>query len=98
MSMVIRRFGVLSVAKVFGALTAGMGLLIGLVIAAASAVGLGLSQGDEPRFIAAMFGAGAVVFLPIFYGILGLCMGALYAALYNLFAGMVGGVSIEVEQ
>ena len=98
MSMVIRRFGVLSVAKVFGALTAGMGLLIGLVIAAASAVGMGLNQGDAPTFIAAMFGAGAVVFLPIFYGILGLCMGALYAALYNLFAGMVGGVSIDVEQ
>ncbi len=95
--MVVKRFGVMSVAKVYGALTAGMGLLIGLVVAAASALGMGLSEGDEPAFIAAMLGVGAVIFLPVFYGVLGLVMGALSAALYNLFAGMVGGVRIDVE-
>jgi hypothetical protein len=56
-----------------------------------------LSEGDEPAFIAAMLGVGAVIFLPIFYGVLGVVMGALSAALYNLFAGMVGGVKIELE-
>ena len=95
--MVVKRFGVLSVAKVYGALTAAMGLLFGIIVAAASVIGMGLAEGDEPPFIAAMFGVGAVVFLPLFYGILGVCMGALSAALYNLFAGMVGGVSIDVE-
>jgi uncharacterized membrane protein YdcZ (DUF606 family) len=95
--MVVKRFGVLSVAKVYGALTAAMGLLFGLILALASAVGLGLSEGNQPPFIAALFGVGAVVFLPVFYGLMGVVMGALSAALYNLFAGMVGGVKIEVE-
>jgi len=95
--MVVKRFGVVSVAKVYGALTAAMGLLIGLFVAAASALGVGLSGGDQPAWIAAMLGVGAIVFLPLFYGVLGLVMGALSAALYNLFAGMVGGVTIEVE-
>lgn len=95
--MVVKRFGVLSVAKVYGALTAAMGLLLGLGVAAASALGMGLSEGDEPAIIAAMLGVGAIIFLPLFYGVLGALMGGLSAALYNLFAGMVGGVKIEVE-
>jgi hypothetical protein len=95
--MVVKRFGVLSVAKVYGALSAAMGLLFGLIFAAASTIGAGFSDEPSTPFIGAMFGAGAVIILPIFYGVLGLCMGALSAALYNLFAGMVGGVRIEVE-
>jgi len=95
--MVVKRFGVLSVAKVYGALTAAMGLMLGLFVAAASALGMGLSEGDEPAIVAAMLGVGAIIFLPIFYGVLGVVMGALSAALYNLFAGMVGGVRIDVE-
>ena len=95
--MILRRFGVFSVAKVYGALTAGMGLIFGILVALGSLVGLGMSGGDDPPFIAAMFGVGAVIFLPIFYGILGFCVGALMAALYNLFAGIVGGVRVELE-
>ena len=37
------------------------------------------------------------VALPIFYGVMGLLAGALGAVLYNVFAGMVGGVAIDVE-
>ena len=60
--MVVKRFGVLSVAKVYGALTAAMGLLLGLFVAAASALGMGLSEGDEPAIVAAMLGVGAIIF------------------------------------
>ena len=98
--MVVKRVGVLSVAKVYGALSAAMGLLFGLVLAAISVVagaGGGFIGDDTPGLIGAMFGAGAVIFLPIFYGCAGLVMGAIAAALYNMFAGIVGGVSIEVE-
>jgi hypothetical protein len=35
--------------------------------------------------------------LPIFYGAMGFIGGAIGALLYNLFAGMVGGIEIEVE-
>lgn len=95
--MVIRRVGVWSVARMYGALSAGMGLIIGLIIAIGSAVGMSLAEGDEPAFMAAVFGVGAVVILPIFYGLLGMLMGAIGAALYNLLAGMLGGVTLDVE-
>jgi hypothetical protein len=44
-----------------------------------------------------MFGVGAIVFLPLFYGVLGLIAGAIGAALYNLFAGIFGGIELETE-
>ena len=45
----------------------------------------------------AVFGVGAIVILPIVYGILGAIFGALTAAFYNLVAGMAGGLSLDVE-
>jgi hypothetical protein len=42
-------------------------------------------------------GVGAVVILPILYGVLGAIFGALTAAFYNLVAGISGGLSLEVE-
>ena len=97
--MVIRRIGVWSVARMYGALSGAMGLLIGLCIALASAVGMGLasSESDAPPFLAGMFGVGAIVILPIFYGVLGLVAGAIGAALYNVLAGFVGGVTVVTE-
>lgn len=101
--MVIRRFGVWSVAKLYGALLAAMGLLFGAVIALASMIGgaAGALGGDGPASaagpMAMMFGVGAIIFLPIFYGVLGVVMGAISAALYNLFAGLIGGIEVETE-
>ena len=95
--MVIRKVGIWSVARMYGALSGGMGLLIGLIIAVASVVGLSLAEGDEPPFIAAAMGVGAVVIVPLFYGVIGICAGAIGGALYNLLAGIVGGVTIEVD-
>lgn len=95
--MVIRRFGIWSVARLYGLLSAAMGLLVGLGIAVASTVGMSMAEGDEPPFLAGIFGVGAVVILPIFYGVMGICAGAIGAALYNLLAGVVGGVTLDVE-
>jgi len=44
----------------------------------------------------AMFGAGAIVLLPLLYGGLGFVMTALMAALYNVTARLVGGVELDV--
>jgi hypothetical protein len=99
MRMIVRRFGVWSVAKMYGTLLAAMGLLIGLLVACFSLVGAGFaSQNDQmPAGIAAVLGVGAVVALPIFYGVLGVISGAIGAALYNVFAGMVGGVEVDIS-
>ena len=95
--MVIRKVGVWSVARMYGALSAGIGLIVGLGIALASAVGMSLAEGDEPGFLAAAMGVGAVVIFPIFYGVMGVCGGAIGALLYNVVSGVVGGVSVEVD-
>jgi hypothetical protein len=99
MQMIVRRIGVWSVAKMYATVSASMGLLIGLLLACASLVGAGFASqnGSMPPGMAAMFGVGAAVMLPIMYGVLGLIVGAIGAALYNLFAGMVGGVEVDMS-
>jgi hypothetical protein len=97
--MIIKRVGVWSVARMYGALSAAMGLLFGVCVALFSLVGAGLARSDSgmPAWVGTVFGAGAVILLPIFYGVMGIVAGAIGAALYNALAGVVGGVSIEAE-
>ena len=95
--MVVKSIGVASVAKMYGAISAGVGLLIGVCIALASMIGAGFADAGEPAIFAPIFGVGAVIIMPIFYGIMGVIGGAIGAVLYNVFAGMVGGVTLNVE-
>lgn len=96
--MIIRRVGVWSVARIYGAMLATMGLLFGGCIALFSLVGAGMAgpNSDLPAWLGPILGVGAVIALPIFYGVMGIITGAIGAALYNVFAGMVGGVSVDV--
>jgi hypothetical protein len=43
------------------------------------------------------FGAGAIVLLPICYGVIGGISGALGAVIYNLVAGWVGGLEVDIS-
>lgn len=98
--MVIKSVGVLSVGKMYGAIAAAMGLLFGIIIALFSMVagaGLGLVAEGQNPLVASMFGVGAIIALPIFYGCMGFVAGAVGAVFYNAFAGMVGGVEIQTE-
>jgi len=99
--MVITRISPLSCAKVTGLLYAVIGLLVGafftLVI---STIGSFVQQHEMPAggaFMGALFGAGAIVMLPLFYGVVGFIGGAIAAAAYNLIAGWTGGLEIEVR-
>lgn len=96
-NVVVRRIGVVSVGKVYGAISAAIGLLIGIAFALASMVGAGLS-GDDGAMFGAVFGVGAIVLFPLIYGVMGFLGGMLGAALYNVFAGAVGGVSVELTE
>ncbi len=98
---VIRRVGVLSVAKLQGALYALIGLIFGAVFALISlfgtALGSAMSGGSNSNpLFGAFFGVGAIILFPILYGVLGFVGGLLVAALYNLVAGIVGGVEVEL--
>jgi hypothetical protein len=44
-----------------------------------------------------LFGVGFIIFLPIFYGILGFIGGLITAWTYNLVARFAGGLEIELE-
>jgi len=43
-------------------------------------------------------GAAAIIILPIMYGIFGFIGGAIGAWIYNLVAGWIGGIEIELEK
>jgi hypothetical protein len=96
--MIIRRVGVWSVSRMYGAVSAVGGLIAGLMLAGVAlfSAGSAAPNQDMPAFLGPIFGIGAVIILPIFYGVLGLLAGAVGGALYNLFAGMVGGIEIDV--
>src|SRR5262245_26169383 len=98
--MVIRRVQPLSLAKIAGILQAVIGLLVGLMFAAVgSFVGTLAQASDGPHMpFAGMFlGVGAIVMMPIFYGIIGFVFGLIGAVIYNALAGVVGGIEIEVS-
>jgi hypothetical protein len=97
--MVVKRLGVWSVARIYGTLSGAFGLIAGVCLALFSMVGAGLAaqSGGAPAFLGPLLGVGAIVFLPLLYGVMGLVIGALSAALYNVFAGMVGGVELDIQ-
>jgi hypothetical protein len=98
--MLVKRLGVFSVAKVSGILYAVMGFIIGIIMSMASLVIGSAFQGLENAPLAAfgvLFGAGAVILLPIFYGLMGFVGGALMGWLYNIIAQYVGGIEVEFE-
>ena len=99
--MVIRHIGVWSVARLYGAVSAAAGLIIGGIFAVAGLAGgmaSAMSRSDSgfPSIFGALFGVGAIIILPICYGVLGLLSGAIGAALYNLFADMIGGIEVDI--
>ena len=95
--MVVRRVGVASVAKIYGAISAAFGLLFGVLFALASVIGAGFAESGRDAILGPIFGVGAVVALPIMYGVMGLIGGAIGALLYNAFASLVGGVELDIE-
>ena len=100
----IRKLGVLSVAKIYALVLLVISLIIsipyGLFIIIFSLTGASSIGGQGGLAL----GGGGIVFgllfmvgLPIFYGVIGFVMGAVGALIYNIFAGIIGGIEIEVE-
>lgn len=104
--MIIRRLGVWSVSRLYGAMMGVIGLIGGLFFAVMATLGgfagaLGSSDtktGLAASGLGALFGVGAVIIMPICYGVMGIVFGAIGAGLYNLFAGFLGGIEVDVQQ
>ncbi len=97
--MLVKRLGVFSCAKVTGILYAGIGFIAGLIFTFISLVigSLAADYGGGPNPFAAIFGVGAIIFLPVFYGLAGFVGGALMAWMYNVIVGFAGGIEVEFE-
>jgi hypothetical protein len=99
--MVVKRIGPMSMAKMQGAMGVLIGLLLGICFAAfaslGSAIASSASEGNSLGMFSAIFGVGAIIILPIMYGIFGFIGGLIGAVLYNWVAGMVGGIEIETS-
>jgi hypothetical protein len=93
----VRRIGPGSAFKVGLVLYGIMGLLIGIIFAAVSMLGGALAPPAETGMFRMFFGAGAIVLLPICYGVIGGISGALGAVIYNLGAGWVGGLEVDIS-
>ena len=95
--MVIKRIGPMSCARIAGTLNAAIGLLIGLVVALFALAGAGVGTGSQSAVLGSALGLGAVVLLPILYGGLGFVVTLIGAWLYNVVAGLVGGIEIDLQ-
>lgn len=90
---VIKRIGILSLAKLMAIISAFFGLIIGIIIAFVAGV-IG-TFGGMPLWFRGI-GLGAIVLFPLAYGAIGFVYGAIIAALYNAAARIVGGLELEI--
>ena len=101
--MTIRRFGVMSVAKMYGLLMFIFGLIFGVlyglffIIFGAAMSALGGREATAGGASTIVIGIVMMVGIPIMYGLLGFIMGIIAALVYNGAAGLVGGIKFELE-
>lgn len=88
MAQRIRRFGVGQTAKMLGVLYGLMGVVLIPIFLVASMF--------SPA--TAGYGIGFAVALPVVYGLIGFIFTAIGCAIYNLVAGWIGGIEIEIEE
>jgi hypothetical protein len=74
-----------------------LGLIFGLFVSLFMLLGAAIPGTGAAKAGGMIFGALAVIILPLLYGLIGGVFGALGAVIYNLAAGWVGGLSIELS-
>lgn len=95
--LIIKRVGPLSFAKLSGLLYAILGLVFGGVFSLIALAGGFVPNTEGSGGFGAIVGVGAVVIFPILYGVMGFVMTLVGAWLYNIAAGVVGGVEVDVQ-
>jgi len=92
--MVIKSVGAVSFAKIMGTLYVIVGVVLGGLLSLVAMAGFGRSGSGLG---VAIFGVAAVVVVPLVYGCLGFVATLIGAWLYNMAAGIVGGVELETD-
>jgi len=93
---ILRKIGVFSLGKIYGVISAVMGLIFGAIITIMS-LALGSVMGNNGGAGGFIFGVGSIIILPIFYGICGFIAGLIVASVFNVVSGVIGGLEVEVE-
>jgi hypothetical protein len=98
----VKRIAPGSAFKVGLVVYAFLGLIVGICMALFSMVAgsLGsLAGGGVPgaRALGFGFGFSAIIIFPILYGLIGGIGGVIAAAVYNLAAGWVGGLEVDIS-
>jgi hypothetical protein len=87
----------MSIARLSGMLYAVMGLVLGGIISLIALAGGFGSASEGPAAFGGLMGVGAVLVLPICYGLLGFVATLIAAWLYNVAAGVVGGIEVDIS-
>jgi hypothetical protein len=96
--MTITRVGPLSLARIAGLLGIMLGLIVGALFSLAALAGAAIGPGEGAGYgFHALFGVGAIVLFPIFYGGMTFVMTLVQAALFNVAVGVVGGIEVETR-
>jgi hypothetical protein len=91
----IRSVGVLSVAKIMGAMYALIGLIVMPIFLLVGVMGSMAGGSDNPFGAIGAFAVG--ILAPVLYGGMGFVGGAIMAFLYNLMAKWLGGIEVQVQ-
>jgi hypothetical protein len=95
--VVIRRVGPLSCAKVAGLLYLILGFIFGAFISLFAVGGSMFVDRPAAGIGGMLFGAGAIVILPICYAAFGFVMTFIMAWLFNLVVGITGGIEVDAS-
>ncbi len=93
----LKRIGPGSAFKLGFAVYGVLGLILGVIFALISLLGGALAPGVQLGVFRMFFGMGAVIMFPVCYGIIGGMGAVILAVLYNLVAGWVGGLEVDIS-
>lgn len=95
-TVTLRQLDVMSVGKMLGIFYAILGLVGGAFMSLFAMIGM--AAGPNGNAVGGLiFGLGAVVIVPLMYGIGGFIGGIIAALLYNGCASIVGGIKFDLE-
>lgn len=90
----IKRIGVMQQGKLMGALYFLLGIILAVCVWGFSSM---MPSAATGKSFGMGMGIGFVIVAPFVYGVIGFIGGIIVAWLYNICAGMVGGMEIELE-
>ena len=92
---IVKKIGVLSLAKIQGIIGAVMGILVGIMFAFMGMVNALL--GTEGAGLGVVLSFSMIILAPIMYGVMGFVSGAIVAWIYNVCADRIGGLEIDLK-